>query len=192
MLLLIAADFASSAVRLLPCLGECSPSHILSAATTQPPVVRAHVIVRSPHRVAVRTSVASQPHPLSPWLRCRASLIGQVSQPAVVSSASEAHAHAVALRASLCSLPLLSLALRSSDRRSLFRPIRPLRFSAHARREYIPQYHRPHMTERRPSLRCRIVHNSRPICHAPPSSPLLPRRILLGSYDFAKSSCTSY
>lgn len=71
-------------------------------------------------------------------------------------------------------------------------PIRPPRFSGLTRREYSRQYPSPHIAERRPSLGWRIMHSRRAICRAHPSSPLLPRHIIPGSSDSAKSSCTSY
>jgi len=146
----------------------------------------------STHRATVRTSVGSLLQPLLPSLRCRASLMTQVSQPVATGSAAGAHACAVALRVSLFSLRLSAVARHCCDLRALFGFIRPLPFSALARREYSPQHHPSPSIAMRPSLRWWCMHSRRTICGCPSCSPLLPRRSIPGSCDFGRSSCSSY
>src|SRR5680860_75665 len=87
----------------------------------------------------------------------------QVRQHAATGSAAGAHGCAVALRASLSSLRLFSVALHCCDRRALFGSIRPLRFSTLARREYSRQLSLLPSTGRRSSLRSQRIHSSRAI-----------------------------
>src|SRR5680860_130804 len=116
----------------------------------------------------------------------------QVSQHAATGGAAGAHGCAVALRASLSSLRLLSVALHCCALRALFVSIRPLRFSTLARREYSRQLSLLPSTEERPSLCSRCVCCRRAIHFPPPSSPSRPRRIVLASSHSERSSCTSY
>src|SRR5680860_1184130 len=113
----------------------------------------------------------------------------QVSHRAATGSTASAHGCAVALRASLSSLRLLSVALHCCDRRAHFGSIRPLRFSTLARREYSRQLRLLPSTEERALLCSRCMHSRRAIRTPPLSSCGRSASMLRGSSISEKSSC---